>query len=516
MRKLRYIVGLGFLFGTLACNDILEINPKNSVTFSNAMQTEREIEIGLGTVEKQIRAYSQDRYRIKPASAGRFASRIFEYGGNNEQTLTQLYGSAVCDWGNIYQIIASANIVLPYIEQVKMPEERRNFYKGQVYFFKAFCYYELIRRWGDCPYIGTRVELEPIAKSPWTTIADSAIYMAQRAADLLPEFSQATTSDGSAIMYKSTPVRGAANILLAHLCAWKAGCKYLASGDGRGYDEMELWRRAEEACTEIIWSEEYELAATPEEVCTQVLVDGGQEAIFVSVFRNFWNEVGYDPFNRYATVYTTYPVKPMVGPGENRGYDAISYQDVKKMYPGGDLRRNAYFYKPDSMNVLVVGESGRPLYEDAFLYKWRKCVVETSGNDRGKFVTFDQNMIWWRLADVFLLRAECRCRLGNRKGAIDDLNEVRRRAGAADYKNTEYNGDLRRAVFKEREKEFLLEGERYFDIIRNDYRKLDLRGNFVTLDDQDFIDGAFWNAVGSSAFTRNTLMRQNTFWLKRK
>ncbi len=512
MRKLGYIVGLGILFGCLACNDILDMNPENSVTFSNAMQTEREIEVGLGTIEKKIRDYSQDKQRIKPARAGRFASNIW---GNNEQTLEQPYTYALCDWSNIYQIIASANIVLPYIDEVKMSEERRNFYKGQVYFFKAFCYYELIRRWGDCPYIGTQVKLEPIAKSAWTTVADSAIYMAQMAADLLPELSQATRSDGAGISYKSTPVRGAANTLLAHLCAWKAGCKYLASQDGNNYDEDELWQRAETACTEVIWSEEYELASTPEEVCTQVLVDGGKEAIFVSVFRNFWNEVGGDPFNVYATIYTTYPVKPMVGPGESRGYDAITYQDVQAMYAGKDQRRNAYFYKPDSMNVQVVGADGSPLYRDAFLYKWRKCVLATSGSDKGKFITFDQNMIWWRFADVVLLRAECRCRLGNKRGAIDDLNTVRRRAGAADYKNTEYGGDLQRAIFKEREKELLLEGERYFDIMRNNYRKLDLRGNFVTLDDQDFIDGAFWNAVGGAAFERNTLMRQNTFWLKK-
>ncbi|MFR7823726.1 MAG: RagB/SusD family nutrient uptake outer membrane protein [Odoribacter splanchnicus] len=74
---------------------------------------------------------------------------------------------------------------------------------------------------------------------------------------------------------------------------------------------------------------------------------------------------------------------------------------------------------------------------------------------------------------------------------------------------------MQRAIFKEREKELLLEECRYFDIIRNNYRKLELRGNYVTYDEQDFIDGAFWNAVSSSAFDRNTLMRQNTFWLKR-
>lgn len=512
MGRFGYYASLGLLLCCLACNDVLNVDPENSVTFSNAMRTEREIEVGLGSVEKRIRDYSQDPNRVKPARAGRYASKIF---GNNEQTLDQAPAFALCDWSNLYQIIASANIVLPYIDQVKMTTDRRNFYKGQVYFFKAFCYYELIRRWGDCPYIGTEVKLSPLAKSRWTQVADSAIYMAQMAVDLLPELSEATTSGGSGLAYKSTPVRGAANTLLAHLCAWKAGCKYLLPGDEVDYDEAELWKRAETACSDVIWSGEYELASNPEEVCTDVLVNGGKEAIFISVFRSFWNEVSSRAFNVYAVTYTTYPVKPMIGPGENRGFNAVSYADVKEMYKGKDQRRNAYFYKPDSMNVKVVGSSGQPLYTDAFLYKWRKCVLATAGNDKGKFINFDQNMIWWRLADVILLRAECRCRLGNKMGAIADLNTVRRRAGASDYVASEYGGDLRRAIFKEREKELLLEGDRYFDIIRNNYRKLDLRGNFVTLSDQDFIDGAFWNAVNGSAFDRNTLMRQNTFWLKK-
>ena len=76
MRKLSYIIGLGILFGCWACNDILDMDPENSVTFSNAMQTEREIEVGLGTIEKKIRDYSQDNQRIKPARAGRFASKL--------------------------------------------------------------------------------------------------------------------------------------------------------------------------------------------------------------------------------------------------------------------------------------------------------------------------------------------------------------------------------------------------------------------------------------------------------
>ena len=128
----------------------------------------------------------------------------------------------------------------------------------------------------------------------------------------------------------------------------------------------------------------------------------------------------------------------------------------------------------------------------------------------------NQNKIWWRLADIILLRAECRARLGGEyiAGAIEDLNTIRRRANAKLYSSSEYGGDLRYAIFKEREKELLMEGYRYYDVIRNGYVRTELEEGFQKASDQDFIEGCFFNAIESGAFNKNTLMRQNSYWLR--
>ena len=62
-------------------------------------------------------------------------------------------------------------------------------------------------------------------------------------------------------------------------------------------------------------------------------------------------------------------------------------------------------------------------------------------------------------------------RLNDRIGAIADLNKIRDRAKAKRYSESEYDGNLRYAIFKEREKELLMEGTRYFDVLRNGYIK---------------------------------------------
>lgn len=145
-------------------------------------------------------------------------------------------------------------------------------------------------------------------------------------------------------------------------------------------------------------------------------------------------------------------------------------------------------------------------------------MVETSGPNVGKTLNVNQNKIWWRLADIYLLRAECRSRLGGEytAGAIDDLNKVRERSKATLYNASEYGGDLRYTIFKEREKELIMEGQRYYDIIRNGYVRTELAGEFKTVTDQDLIDGALFCMISKKAFSQNPLLRQNTYWHNRK
>lgn len=117
------------------------------------------------------------------------------------------------------------------------------------------------------------------------------------------------------------------------------------------------------------------------------------------------------------------------------------------------------------------------------------------------------------MADIYLLRAECYAKLDDNR-AESDLNEVRDRAGAKLYPAATDTGDIKYAIFKEREKELLLEGHRYYDIVRNglDYIHEFLEGNFKTLTLQDIKNGALYLPVSTTAFTLNDLMRQNIYW----
>ena len=147
----------------------------------------------------------------------------------------------------------------------------------------------------------------------------------------------------------------------------------------------------------------------------------------------------------------------------------------------------------------------------------------------------------WRLADIYLLRAECRARQ-NKANAKEDLNKVRSRAygdldinaksgiyafPSADDRANGLDGNIQLAIFREREKELLQEDQRYFDIVRNgwchlrgedsyDYIRKEISPMYATLSDQDIKDGALYCKIHKTCFENNDLIRQNKYWNRRE
>lgn len=510
MKTINVLLVLGLLLFS-GCEQQLTVEPENSLTFGN-IKTEKDIESllrGVGSTVRSMVCWNG----LLQNEKGDYADEVDE--SRRRARMLELEAGTKDIWESHYQVIIGSQNVLDYVKLVDMPKSRERFYTGQAYFFKALVYFDLIRRFGDCILQKEGVRWEPIAKSSWPEVCDFAIEMAEQAVELLPTADKLMDCDGKSILSKSTPSKGAANALLAHLCAWKAGGKYFARMVDREYDEKALWEKAEKACTEVIESPLYRLAKTSEEVCNTVITGNSAEGIYETVMKDYYNEVGKRVFSM-GTDYVGYPVRPEYAPGTVVYMTFRIYTStVRKMYPGTDTRKYAYFYDLDGMDQEDKEITGGFAYP----YKERSINIEVTGTKK-RFVSFNANKIWWRLADIYLLRAECRARLGGDKkeGAIADINEIRDRAKASRYSASEYGGDLQMAVFRERERELLMEGHRYYDIIRNglEYVHSELEGGFKTASGQDFVDGAFFLMNGDLDFKDNPLMRQNLYWLKRQ
>ena len=84
-----------------------------------------------------------------------------------------------------------------------------------------------------------------------------------------------------------------------------------------------------------------------------------------------------------------------------------------------------------------------------------------------KFTLNNLNVLWYRSAEFFLMRAECNARLGNRTAAIADLDLIRERARIGNYEgSSDDTGDLPADIVRERAREMFLENNRYWDLLR--------------------------------------------------
>jgi hypothetical protein len=141
--------------------------------------------------------------------------------------------------------------------------------------------------------------------------------------------------------------------------------------------------------------------------------------------------------------------------------DALESQENQLFYsmipvsgtPQITLTKNVatYVTKEDLRNC----ENQTPLWK----YQGYDLAVRRNGAQR------DANFIYLRYADVVLDKAEALCELGRLTEANEKVREIAERAGMS-HIDAIVKDDLRKAILDERAREFVLEGKRWFDLLR--------------------------------------------------
>lgn len=490
------VILIGLLFG--GCDDFLTCDPETRVTNINFWKTEEDLQAAVWALHARLREnYSdvmmvmRDRGLLFDDLSGKNADMV-----NNDLSKAYERDHPLFAWTYEYQVVACANLIIDNIHRADLPEERRNFYLGQALGVRAFCYFYILRTWGDAPLVRYAEDVGEKGRTPWQELADFAMADLEKAAEILPVAAELKDANGIAITSKQYISRGTAYALLAHLYAWKAALNH----------EPELNLKALEAANEVIEKGGYRLVDSPAEVCLEVMHGNSEEGILEFDFDESKGEsksVG----SFMAGMCQAWPLDPRATPAK-RNARRITNDLVFRLYPDKtDQRREEYFYCLDSMaDVSVSITKGC-----AYIYKWRHPVVYTEGPWLNKVKTYDENDVLIRLADIILLRAELRLKADDRAGAIADLNVIRKRAGAREYKDAE--GDLAAAVALERDRELFLEGLclRYWDKVRNGTFR-ELSEGFRRLTDEEVAQGALYLPVAMLAFVDNPAMRQSIYW----
>ncbi|MBD8489064.1 RagB/SusD family nutrient uptake outer membrane protein [Echinicola sp. CAU 1574] len=513
----RYLILL-VCFTALAssCTDLLDVKPEDRQSITNAFDDDSELMGFLITIQGEIQYMIQDDPHV-PMGAG--ADRCDNVAYSNlrglvpETVKISLYSS----WKEYYDVIYLSNLILENIDQAEsnMTADRIDFYKGQAYFTKGWMYLELGRIWGNAIITEGTNNFEAYGNSTDEEVIAEAIKNLQMAYELLDEYGTMKDANGNLLTSKQYGSKGAAAGLLAHAYAWQGSMAELYNWEN--VSAQEAYNNSIEWSTKLISGEAsapYGLSSNIEAMLSENISSwdpatrlAAQESILeVQNFYQTDNSGGYaDPL---AERYTTWPVDLNASTSYiNQSQVTFKYKSstIQNMYPGEDERKGAYFYKVDSMATKG--------YEFAYPYKIREGVfrVVSQATGRTLMTGLNCNEIYIRLAGIYLLRAECYAKIGNAAAATQDLNTIRARAKADLYPAPE-DTDLQYAIFREREKELMMERTRFYDVVRNNYFRTELSEAFANLTNQDIQDGALYLNIGQDAFTNNTLLKQNIYW----
>ena len=569
-RFVREIVTV-FMLGSVGCTDLIDMTPESDVTFYSYFNTEQDAEALLSTMEECLRSSAANQGHHG------YYGWIADHVNETYAPYRELEQTMAMNWQSYYTTLNKADVIIDNARRFPNSVDIKP-YVLQAYFAKGVTYFELARKWGEAPIRGEdHSDYSPLPKSSVHDVLEEATKYALLALDL-PNFEELKDGNGSSRTVKQFAGKGAVCALLGHLYAWRATIE----------NKPEYWAEAEKYCSMIIDGKagNYVLANTPEDLCLNEMHRNGQETIW---------ELYYEPNEVYGTGniwgdadYIGFPVRTESNflPNTNYywAYSVEIYRStVNKLFHKEDRRRNAYFWGTDADSLFVVynkvsgktnaiaveydengdrkvftkydngnncpveleyflsegdsiiegGGYATKDHERAYVIKHRYpyYVKRYDWESEPSFDCYDVNKVIWRLADIILLRAECRVHQNDRDGAIADLNRIRERA----YGNRKFDypceddieknltADLQLAIFREREKELMFEDCRFYDAVRNgwgqygyDYVRNELSPGIARLTDQDIEDGALYHEVGRLAFTNNELMKQNAYWKKKR
>jgi hypothetical protein len=313
-------------------------------------------------------------------------------------------------WRSTYSHIYAANAFLEGVRaSKKITSEDRNRFMGEALFIRAYLHFYLVNMYGQIPYVTTTdyAVNTAIPKVPVPEVYRQILADLNEAKSLIPD------------MYPTDePVRPNKAVVTAMLA--------------RVYLYTQDWQNAQENATAVLNNKLYRWQENP---ASEFLKSN--PAIIWAFHPGI---AGINTRDARSFVFTSGP------PSRS----ALS-SDLLNAFETGDLRRTLWIKTISSQNTI-----------------WYHANKYKKTTNTGTSVEYT---ILFRLAELYLIRAESRAMLNDLDGAKDDVNTIRNRAGLADT-DAVTQEEIFKAIAKERRLEFFTEqGHRFFDLKRT--RKAD-------------------------------------------
>ncbi|MBO9631578.1 MAG: RagB/SusD family nutrient uptake outer membrane protein [Chitinophagaceae bacterium] len=319
-------------------------------------------------------------------------------------------------WAVAYGQIFNCNAALDGISNAQSltPSVKKQLL-GELKFLRAFFYYHIVNLYGDAPWVTTTDYSvnSQVARTPAIDVLRNIRNDLREARELLSDQFLDGTLLKPAIKNRYRVSTHAAAALLAKVC--------LMTGD---------WTEAETAAGDLIAN----TALFKLDTLNGCFLTNTPEAIWqLQTVRSY---TPLEDANRF--------IMPAEGPSNS--YPFFISSMLLNSFETGDQRKAKW---------IDTVRADNKLYYFPFKYKSK----EASADPKEALTIF-------RLADIFLCRAEARMQQDKLQDAIDDINQVRHRAGLIDLTSMG-KAALKDAILKERQVEMFTEfGARFYDMKR--------------------------------------------------
>lgn len=493
VRRLAVLAGALSTLALGGCNDFLAPKPNDVLTPENFYQSATDAVSAVNSVYSQtVWVYFYYWYQSDIAGDDIFASPNFGTDGHQlaSYTFDPTLWSIDNVWTNAYITINRANIVLDRVPPIVMDTVERNRVLGEAHYLRALMYFELVRMFGDVPYIAHEaksVSDAQVARTPAAQVYSSIVADLQSAAATLPP------SYSGADLGRATS--GAALSLLAKVYLnqkdYNNAAKYAGQVMSSGrYGLNSNWLDNFKISREFINPESiFEINyGAPEQTA----------GVVGSVQTLFSLPAGFPGGDAYGLMQVNPDLIALYGTGDQRGYGATymtsPYKDALGRVATWGVPNGAAFHKYlDETNT-----------KDMTARSWQQQ---------------PNNWIIQRYADVLLIYAEAVNAGGTATAGPADaaLNQVRSRAGIPTVSGLSAAA-LSDSIRVERRREFAFEGQRWFDLSR--WGVLDATIRAKTTQMQTLQPGETTvHGVKSSLFpipvnqiNNNSLLTQNPGW----
>ncbi|NNF32531.1 MAG: RagB/SusD family nutrient uptake outer membrane protein [Saprospiraceae bacterium] len=469
MKTTKIILYIFLIISFSGCEKFLEEDPRAIIapeTFFASENDARQAINGTYAILKNNSIYGQvglDHFYdngadiIEPNRAANFVQPIGNYTLNEALADVSIQKMSVSDtWKDLYRVIFNTNIIIDRVTgNEAILDDVRTEIIAEARFLRALCYWHITNLWGDAPYYSEVLTLEEVSqlgRTPEDIIITGTIEDLQFAQSILPD------------AYPDNQ-RGRAS-------KWAA-----AIIEAKIYMKQKDWQGGLNKCLEIINQSSHELLPTYEEVFDPLNEYNAEiiwsldfakdiEGLFDPAFpgrafagNNSWRPSMFNPRLRDEPKNTDErgalsAALTANGQAFNGTGLQVASKDFAEKFPLNDLRR--------PLNI-VDNYLGFDL-NFPYMAKFWNLDLETSP----RFNHSDNRMVF-RLADVYLMAAECENELNGPDGAYQYIHPIRQRAyeTQAEWELVGLSQqEFREAIYDERKWELAAEAHRRYDLIR--------------------------------------------------